>query len=338
MIETRDSQAENQRSGKERSKSFMTAGQLVAALKAHGVTFNLCSEDEAADYLAHANNYLRAASYRKLYPVRTEGERSGEYIGLDFEALRRLSSADRILRQALREICIDVEHFARVRLLDRALTEDEDGYGIVEDYLADLTSHDRTRVTGGLGWRARSGDTHDEYSGDLIAHYHNGGYPLWVFLEVVELGRFCDLWLFCAQRWGDRSMRHLHYVLKSVKAVRNAVCHNSCIINGFSASAEKADFSTSNPIASSMNERGVRSSKSRRSKMRNLRVAQIAAVLFASSEFCERRSTRARHADAMEAVRDAFGAARPLCPADGSLVSYFDFILRLVDIWTPKQT
>ena len=112
---------------------------------------------------------------------------------------------------------------------------------------------------------------------------------------------------------------------------------NSCIINGFSVTSERADFPTSNPIAASMNERGLKSSKSRRSKMRNLRVAQIAAVLFASSEFCRRESTRALHSEAMETVREAFDAVRPLCPADGSLTSYFDFIMKLVDIWTPKR-
>ena len=318
-------------------KPFMTPTQLVAALKARGVTFERCSEGEAADYLAHANNYLRAASYRKLYPVQIEGTRAGEYVGLDFEALRRLSSADRVLRSALREICIDVEHFARVCLLNRAIVEGEDGYQIVEDYLADLTPRDRARVTGGLGWRARDGESRDEYSGALIAHYRVEGYPLWVFLEVVEFGHFCDLWLFCARRWGDRDMRRLHYVLKSVKAIRNAVCHNSCIINGFSVTSERADFPTSNPIAASMNEHGLKSSKSRRSKMRNLRVAQIAAVLFASSEFCRRESTRTRHSEAMGTVREAFDAVRPLCPADGSLTSYFDFIMKLVDIWTPKR-
>ena len=25
-----------------------------------------------------------------------------------------------------------------------------------------------------------------------------------------------------------------------------------------------------------------------------------------------------------------------LCPSDGSLTAYFDFLLKLIDIWTPK--
>lgn len=319
----------------ERRKPFMAPRQLVDDLKERGVTFNLCSEDEAAEYLARANNYLRTASYRKLYPVRTEGPRCGEYISLDFEALRRLSSADRVLRSALREICIDVEHFARVRLLDWALAQGEDGYTIVDDYLDHLVSRDRFRITGSLGWRA-TGAARDEYSGNLIGHYQEQGYPLWVFLEVTEFGRFCDLWLFCAERWKNQGMLVEHYVLKSVKALRNASCHNSCIINGFSPAAERSDFYTPAPILASMNAHGLKNTKSRRQKLRNLRIAHIAATLWASSEFCLRETTRLRHAEVMTTVGRAFDSARPLCPTDGSLVSHFDFIMRLVDIWMPK--
>lgn len=330
--ETAKQQGRPARASSGSRKPFKTPEQLITDLKARGVTFELCTENEAVGYLAHTNNYLRAASYRKLYPVRTEGSHAGEYIGLDFEALRRLSSADRALRSALREICIDVEHFARVRLLDRALAEGEDGYGIVKDYLDHLTSRDRSRVTGGLDRRA-CGDARDEYSGDLIGHFQGRDYPLWVFLEVTEFGRFCDLWLFCAGRWSDRGMLDAHYVLKSVKALRNASCHNSCIINGFSSTAAHANFPTSGPILTSMNAHNLKNTKSRRQKLRNLRIAHIAAALYASDHFCLRETTRSRHAEVMAAVSRAFDHARPLCPADGSLASYFDFIMKLVDIW-----
>lgn len=317
-------------------KPMLATEQQIAHLKRKGVTFDFCSEKEAAEYLSMANNYLRAASYRKLYPVRAEGLRKGEYIGLDFEALRRLSSADRVLRSALREIVLDVEHFARVRLINRALAEGEDGYGIVADYLGGLSAHDRLRIEGGFDRRGSAGRTHDEYSGDLIAHCA-GRYPLWVFLEVVEFGRFCDLWLFCSRRWDDRSMLDLHYVLKSVKALRNGVCHNSCIINGLSSAAEQAGFSTPGPILASMNKGGIGNTKARRAKMSNLRVAQMAAALYASCELCPTDSARIRHAAAMDGVRRAFDQVRPLCPADGSLSSFFDFVMKLVDIWMPKR-
>lgn len=318
-------------------KPALTAQQQIEHMKAKGITFNLCSEEDAEAYLTHANNYLRATSYRKLYPKQVEGDRIGQYIGLDFEALRRLSSADRQLRSALREITIDVEHFARVDLLNRAISENEDGYGIVEDYLSSVPTKYRMTIERDLTRRATNGKSHDEYSGDLIAHY-SGNYPLWVLLEVIEFGRFCDLWLFCSNRWNDEDMRSMHYVLKSVKALRNGVCHNSCLINGFSSVAEKTSFSASSLISSSLNENNVKNSKSRRTKMSNLRIAQIAATLYASAAFCMTASSKVRHANEMANACRALDASRELCPADGSLVSFFDFIERLVDIWTPRHS
>ncbi len=316
-------------------KPFLTPDQLVDHLKSKGITFNGYCEESAKGYLSDCNNYLRTASYRKLFPVHAEGASVGQYIGLDFLALVKLSSVDRKLRAALREIVIDVEHFARVSLLNRAVAEGEDGYKLVKEYFAHLRECDRRRVEEDLARRGSEDRGHDEYTGDLIAHYDE--YPLWVFLEAIEFGRFCDLYLFCANRWRDSEMQNYHYVLKSVKSLRNAVCHNNCIINGFSRNSEKTGYRTPAPISSSMNELGFKKTKSRRAKLKNLRVAQIAAALYVSHDICPTESARRRHAEAMHGVCDAFRDVQALCPADGSLTSYFDFITKLVDIWLPIE-
>lgn len=132
-------------------------------------------------------------------------------------------------------------------------------------------------------------------------------------------------------------MRQLHYVLRSIKALRNSSSHNRCIINGLSALADRAEFPISTVVTDSMNQLGLRNGKTRRGKLHNCRIAHIAATLFGSHEFCARESTRTRHANAMETVRCAFNSTRPVCPADGSLTGYFDFIMRLVDIWISKR-
>lgn len=94
-----------------RAKPLLSATELVAHLKSKGVTFDLCSETDAAAYLTDTNNYLRAASYRKLFPTQIERSRVGQYINLDFAYLIELSSVDRKLRDAMLGIVIDVEHF-----------------------------------------------------------------------------------------------------------------------------------------------------------------------------------------------------------------------------------
>lgn len=264
----------------------------------------------------------------------------GKYGSLDFAALIALSSVDRELRTAFREIAIDIEHFARVELLEKCVEQGEDCYGIVEDYFAQLrrrTGNDRALES--IKDRSSTGDRPDPYSGDLIAHYVNdlGGLSVWALLEVVEFGRFADFWLFCARRWKDQEMLGQHYVLRSVKGLRNACCHNNCIVHAFSREAESAGYTVREPLASSLKENGLKNTKSRKAKLNNLRIAQIAAALYAANRYCDRDATRARHAALMGRLRSMVDATRPMFPDDGSLGAYFDFIFKMVDVWLPTR-
>lgn len=339
MPETSQAASEPQIQSRLFEKPLLTISEQISHLKTKGVTFDLCTEAEAADYLEYANNYLRATSYRKLYPVKAEGPHAGEYIGLDFAAFVSLSSADRVLRSALREVCIDVEHFAHLDLINRCIACGEDGYEIVSDYLAYQKARGNTRVESSLKSRSAKGKYPDIYSGDLISHYMDdlGGLPIWALLEVTDFGQFADFWLFCANCWNDKGMVETHYILKSVKALRNACSHNSCIINGFTTSAMRSGYPTPVSMLASMNAHGVKKGRSRRLKLANLRIAQIAAALFASSVFCVRESTTGRHAEVMGKAKDAIADTVPLCPLDGSLEAYFDFLFKLIDIWTPEH-
>lgn len=136
-------------------RPFLTAEQLVRHLKAKGVTFERCSEPDASEYLDYANNYLRTASYRKLYPRQVEGEHVGDYVNLDFASLVALSSLDRQLRETFIAISVDVEHFARVKVLRRAVAEGEDGYAVVRDFYESLTHQRERAIKGGLAKRSR---------------------------------------------------------------------------------------------------------------------------------------------------------------------------------------
>ncbi|NPD30387.1 hypothetical protein HLV37_00590 [Eggerthellaceae bacterium zg-1084] len=167
--------------------------------------------------------------------------------------------------------------------------------------------------------------------------YYAGGYPVWVFLEVIDFGTFADLWRHCALRWDSSEMRAQHYVLKSVRALRNACAHNSLIVNGFSRRSERTSFNPPRIISASLNERGMKNTKARRSKLANLRVSQIAATLYADGEFCMRDSTRARHAAHLAAVRHYAENCGVLRRANDGIVSYFDFVWKLVDIWLPSE-
>ena len=312
-------------------KPMLTVEEQVAHLKSRGVTFELCPEDEAVRYLSSANNYLRVAAYRKLYSRQVDGPNPGSYVNLDFEDLIELSSIDHRLREALLLVAIDVEHFAKMELMRRCAGRGEDGYSVVSDYLGSLGTGRRERIEGSLSARGASGGAHDEYAGDLIAHYA-GAYPIWVFLEVVDFGTFADLWRFCALRWGDKQMKSEHYMLKSVKALRNACAHNNLLVNGFSHSAPRAFFQPPRLVSDSLNRHGMKNTKARREKLGNLRVSQIASTLCLVDAYCSLESTVRRHSSHFAEVRGYAEQCGALSRANEDVVSFFDFIWRLVDI------
>lgn len=313
------------------TKPSLTVAEQIAHLRSQGVTFDLMSEEKAAEYLTFENSYLRTRSYRKLYPRRPDGT----YIGLDFAALKGLSSLDRQLRSAFLGTCIDVEHFAKMKALRMALESNEDGYVIVSDFLQGLNHRERERLMSRLKVRIRA-DRRDEYAGDLIEHYISD-MPMWVFLEVLDFGQFVNFYLFCSQRWENLEMRQEHYALKSAKALRNACAHNAVIVPGLSSYRERAGYQTNPLIASSLTAHGMRNTKSRRTKLSNLRLEEMSAALYCLSAFGAHSNAVTRDGDALRAARSSYDAIVGILPHDGSLTSYLDFLWRLVDIWLPEQ-
>ena len=315
-------------------KPLLTVEEQIAHLKTKGVTFDLCSEEEAATFLTEGNNYLRTASYRKLYPRQIEGADIGAYVNLDFADLKSLSSLDRQLREAFLALSVDVEHFAKMKVHANLMERGEDGYGIVADFHANLNHAGRNAIQGAFDRRSRDDEGHDTYTGDLIARYRPD-MPAWVFAEALDFGTFLTFYKFCAERWEDAVMLQEHYVLKSVKALRNATAHNHCVINGFVGTAETASYPANELITDALNAAGLGRTKSRRAKLANLRIAQMAATLYAANTLFTRESTKQRNAQRLALLRRSYEANLDRYRPNSSLVSFFDFLWKLVDIWLP---
>ena len=200
-------------------KPILTIEQQIEHLKQKGVAFELCSEEEAADYLRDKCNFFKLASYRKLFSKYEGGPRDGRYVDLDFGQLRLLAALDQELRHALLGMTLDIEHFQKVTLLREMEDRGEDGYAIVADYMASLTTANREYRLRELKMSGRS-----PYSSSLYAKY-SGDMPAWAFLELTSFGTLIDFVRFCARRWGDRRLEASHYDLKRVKSVRNCAAH-----------------------------------------------------------------------------------------------------------------
>ena len=93
-----------------------------------GTRCDLCVKEDARETLYDKTYYFKLAAYRVLFDRRVGGERDGEYVGLDFDHLRDLAAIDHMLRYTLLPMTLDIEHFAKAKLM-REVTERADEAG-----------------------------------------------------------------------------------------------------------------------------------------------------------------------------------------------------------------
>ena len=314
-------------------KAILTPEELVNHMEDRGITFTLMTKSDAAKYLRANNNYFRLAAYRKNYDRRQGGKLDGKYVGLDFAMLVELSKLDMYLRDELLLLTLDIEHFAKVKLLSRIENQGEDGYSLVQDF---VHQYDHTRQDGSL-----SNQLADEiqrgadgaYVSDLIDHYPLKRMPVWVLLELISFGRFIHLYRFCADRFSDRSMLREFFLLQTVKDLRNCCAHGNCILNNL-----RPGSSTRHPdreIEKAVCRTGI--SKSTRSrKLSNERFRQITTTLFVHSRLCSDGVVNKRGQQLREIVQ-RMGRNAAWFSGNETIASGYVYFMRLVTAWYPND-
>lgn len=311
-------------------KPWLTPEQQVAHLKSKGVKFQLLSEDEAVEYLSKNNNYFRLRSYRTGFPKVDDGPRRGQYANLDFKMLVDLSIVDMLLRNELLPMTLDIEHFAKVRLLGKIEQAGEDGYDIVADFLASYDKLDsRGEVVNRTKDEIRQGKS-SPYVAGIVAKYPRFDFPVWAFLELVTFGTFIYFYKFCAERFGDKGMLDEFYLLQSVKCLRNACAHNNCILNDMSSG--KPMFKARNAVSVAIGGVPSIGRGQRRSKLSNDRLQQVATTLYVHSRVASEGVHDGR------AISLGVFSQRMLKHIDyykgnDQITSGFDFLAKLISSW-----
>ena len=313
-------------------KPWLTASQQIDHLKSRGVHFSLMSEDDARAYLEKNNNYFRLRAYRLGFPKVEEGVRKGEYANLDFKMLVDLSIVDMLLRYEMLPLTLDVEHFAKVKLLKRIETEGEDGYAVVSDF---ISSYDGAKPDGTL-----CNSLKDEilrcknspYTGGLIAKYTDFDFPAWAFIEVVSFGTFLYFYKFCANRFGDREMLKEFYILQAVKSLRNACAHNSCILNNLRA--DRPQFKPSYVVTRELSTVAGIGLDQRKSKMSNDRMQQIVTTLYAHRKLASEGVSEHR-AKSLSVFVQRMNRHVDYYRGNLQVSTGFDFLTKVISAWFP---
>lgn len=205
-------------------KVLKTSDELIAHMKIKGIKFDIVNEEDAQIFLQNNNYYMKLASYRANYDKRKS---NGEYINLDFAYLQELSTIDMHLRYLILQMCLDVEHALKTRLLkDIEDNTEEDGYDIIRRF---ITKYERS---------CQNIQKHksSEYCRELIEKYYPY-FPVWVFVELISFGDMVKLYEYYIERY-PRRLKDSE-LLYAVRDLRNAAAHSNCLINKLQKGANK---------------------------------------------------------------------------------------------------
>ncbi len=309
------------------TKPMLTIDEQIAKLESKGITFKRCSKTEATKLLAHNESYLHVTAYSKLFQRYENGQNAGKYVALDFADLINLNDLDEALRNVFRRLAQDVERMTKAKLLSSAIyAEGNNGYTIVRDFLEAMPTEYRTSVKQSLG--RRSDAAADPYSGALIEHYKDA-MPLWVFVEVISFGTLLALYLFCATRWNDKTMRQDHYALKFVKSIRNCTMHGVCIINGL-VKGEASRFITPQMTSTWLRSHDIENNDTRKAKLRNGRIQQLVTTIAAFDTMGGGESFPQSLID-LRSFNQSLKNRSERYGTQNAFVSYLAFLARIID-------
>ncbi|MBO4579820.1 MAG: Abi family protein [Clostridiales bacterium] len=308
------------------NKPKLTVEQQIEHLENKGILFNICSKDEAREYLSNNSYYFKLSSYRKNYTKHPSGPHQGEYIGLDFAYLRDLAIIDMRLRYTLIQLAMDIEHYIKLDLLARVEKSTEDGYQICQDFITELSENQRARLMDEI---KKTGE--GEYCKALVEKYDISNIPIWVLVELIPFGRLISFYKFCGIRFGDQNMVNMYYMLLSCRQVRNACAHSSCIINelhsGTATSTVRYDISKDLALIPNI------SANTRKKKMSNTRIQQIITLLFVHKEVVTSSGVHKKACSSLSELMARINKNRQYYATNAMISSSFAFVEIIIDNW-----
>ena len=307
---------------------MLSVNEQIERLKEKGVTFNLFSEHDAAEYLRSNNYYFKLSAYRRNYDKREGGPLSGQYINLDFAYLRDLAIIDMTLRYTLVQLSLDIEHYVKLDLLRRAEGHREDGRKLFEDFVASLDSGQAKRLYAEMERNASS-----VYCKDLYEKYRDF-IPVYVFLEMVSFGWLVSFYAFCADRYDSDEMQDLRYLLIPCKSIRNAAAHSSCILNDLRPGT--ASHPVRRPVLNGLGLVGVSASTIKK-KLRNDRIRQIVSLLYVYKRVVTSVGMNDKAAVLLRNLVDRMEKHAEFYENNDMINSSFSFLSVAISKWFPEQ-
>ena len=311
---------------------LLDSKQQIEHMKGKGIHFDIISDADAESYLRENNNYFKIRAYRKNFDKYVGGKNDGKYIDLDFAALKDLSIIDMRLRYAVIHMALDTEHFLKVKLLQKVELNREDGYKIVSDYFSDLQNRDMANGTHFYNQLTDelNRNKNNPYCGGII-NACSDGYSVWAFIEVIPLGSLLSFYIFCANRFHDRSMVNEYHLMKDIRELRNAAAHNNCILHDMKVHDQRHA-----PNLNMLSAISSISKSTRQKRLSNERMRQLCTLLYAHRMLVSSPGVLDHTSTVLHQLIDRMFKHKNYYSQTSPVLASFSFFQKIVEIFYKK--
>ncbi len=304
----------------QQSEAYIDA--QIAKLKEQGVTFDICTESDAREYMAEKCPAFKTCAYTRLFDVHAEGENEGKYMDLDFGQLKYLADIDQCLREILLAMSLDIEHFCKTRLITECAVTEADDHAVMADYWSSQDDRQRKYIEREIA-RSKNDPTND-----YIFEEYGDNLPLSAFVEVVPFGTIVGLIRYCGTCSDDKQMIADYFILRTVQSLRNACAHNSCILLDLFPHTD--DEKVAPPeINKALSTIGM-SKRLRHRWLQTIPTAKIASLLYLYSTMVPEGGTRTRRLDDLKRYLGEIEKGSVL-PVENPTMAALAFVKRLTE-------
>ena len=303
-------------------KYKLTFDEMIAYLTKKNIQFNITSENEALEVLRTRNYYYKLTSYKRNYQKEYDKFPYGIYMHLEFAYLVDLASIDMNLRYTLLEMCLDLEHSIKVRLLEHITNdEEEDGFTIVERFL-DLQNKTVQSYIGSMG-------TNASYAKKMYDRHHQK-LPVWVFMECITFGQFVRFIEFYYKNFATdiTYYRTLHETIRYIKNIRNAAAHNTPILMNI---AEPGTAKKTKIASDYLSQVPNISKDARNKKLKNNRVHDLVLLLFIYNDYVTSSNMRKHTFENLTSLLSRCKRNKSYYKKSSALISTYKFFENIIN-------